>query len=145
MEKASAGHLFKDLVSRNTASTPGVTPGLFEGVPVPPKVEKSDRLISCFGPLLRDKKLFIRREHDILMDQLRGLPHPANDDVLDAFYYADFYAGTLYPSSKRFPADELGARTQKKKLRLKSWRHSIWNGIDWRTGARETKHFNYPR
>jgi len=136
VEKNAAGHLFKDLVSRKSISESTLLPGLFEGIPAPPGVEKSDRLISCYGRLLRDKKLFIRHEHDILMNQMRGLPSPQNDDALDAGWYADFYAGELYPSSPCFPVDQMGEKSQKKKVRRRSWRDSVWQGIDWRTGVR---------
>lgn len=142
VEKNAAGHLFKTLVDRKSITESTLLPGLFEGIPIPPGVEKSDRLISDIGSLLRDQLLYIRREHEELRSQARGLPDPQYDDVLDGFYHANIYAGTLYPNSPRFPLKELGVQSALKPPVIRTWRDPIWRGVDWRTGNPISKLIN---
>ncbi|HEC61221.1 MAG TPA: hypothetical protein ENI27_03090 [bacterium] len=136
IEKAASGELMRQIASQGTIDNLTVLPGLFEGLPTNPQYAKADSLIDCFGPLLRDKQFFIRREHEVVRDQLRGLPSPAHDDVIDGFKFADYHAGQLFPQSERFPLDQLPEKSKPKKRRMRSWRDSVWNGIDWRTGVR---------
>jgi len=131
IEKAASGEMMRQIASQESYKSLSLLPGVFEGLPTNPQYNKSDSLIDCFGPLLRDKQLYIRREHDIVMDQLRGLPSPPHDDAIDSIKFADYYAGRLFPKSERIPVENIG-KTKKKKTRKRTWRDSVWRGRDWR-------------
>lgn len=137
IEKAASGEMVRAVASEESINSLNVLPGLFEGIPTNPQMKKEDALITFFGPLLRDKRLFIRRSHDVLEEQLRGLPSPKHDDVLDATRFAGYYADTLFPRSEKFPESKLG-RMQGTKLLKPSggynWRDPIWKGYNWITG-----------
>ena len=44
------------------------------------------------GSIVNSKKLFIKKEHTELVDELFQFPKGRHDDLLDGLYYADFYA-----------------------------------------------------
>jgi|GEM_PF-873737 len=136
IEKAASGEMLRQIASQESVGSLTVLPGIFEGLPTNPQYAKADSLIDCFGPLLRDKQLYMRREHDIILEQLRGLPSPPHDDAIDGFKFADHHAGRLFPQSGKISKSQLGEQPKKKKIIPKTWRDSIWNGTDWRTGVR---------
>ena len=44
------------------------------------------------GSIVNSKKLYIRKEHTELVDELFQFPKGRHDDLLDGLYYADFFA-----------------------------------------------------
>ena len=67
-------------------------PGINLGVRPPHGIKKEDRLEMSLGSIVNSKKLYVRRTHTELIDELFQFPKGRNDDLLDALYYADFFA-----------------------------------------------------
>jgi len=72
----------------------------------PPKgIKKEDRLETSLGPIVNNKKLFIKKEMTELVDEFFEHPKPRNDDIMDAIYYANFFAWSSPPRSKAMDVD----------------------------------------
>ena len=136
VEKAASGEMVRAVTADKALKSLSALPGMFEGIPVSPAITKKDRLNTFFGPLLRDQRLYVMRKHDIIGNQLRGSKH---DDVLDATYYAGYYADRLFPTSERFPEKQLGRKHNSTFLpqqNVASWKRSLWDRYNWVTGKR---------
>ena len=46
----------------------------------------------ALGSIVNNKKLYIKKEHTELLDELFQFPKGKNDDLLDGLYYSDFFA-----------------------------------------------------
>jgi hypothetical protein len=84
--------MVRDMVTRMAATDRKLIPGIFKGVKPPGGIKKADRLETSLGPIVNNKKLYIRREMDEIVDEFFEHPVPKHDDVMDALYYADYYA-----------------------------------------------------
>jgi hypothetical protein len=103
-------------------------PGIFKGVKPPPGIKKQDRLETSLGPMINSKKLYVREEMTELVDEVFEHPKPRHDDILDALYYADYYARP--PRSKKIKMDDLDAELETLNNRPMS---KVYN---WITGAK---------
>ena len=104
-------------------------PGLFKGVKPPNRIKKQDRLETTLGPIVNSKKLFIKREMTEIVDEFFEHPKPRNDDIMDALYYADYFARA--PKSQATSKEGFANDKRKNKL-LPNLRK-----YNWITGARE--------
>jgi len=126
IETVAAQEMVRDMVERMAISDRRLIPGIFKGVKPPPGIKKADRLETSLGPIVNNKKLYIRREMTELVDEMFEHPVPKHDDLMDGLYYADYYAKA--PISTTISVKEMNAgKTSGKKIR---------NYYNWLTGAR---------
>ena len=101
-------------------------PGLFKGVKPLTRIKKEDRLETALGPIVNSRKLYIRRNMTDMVDEFFEHPVARHDDLMDALYYADYFAKP--PKSSRM------TREQWEKEITKKSRPFI--GYNWLTGGR---------
>ena len=98
-------------------------PGLFKGVRPPGGIKKQDRLETSLGAIVNSKKLYIKKEMTEIVDEFFEHPKPKNDDLMDALYYADYFAKA--PSSTAIDiadlADSVGKSTKLKANKVYNW------------------------
>ena len=92
VETVGAQEMVRDMVERMATSEKRLLPGINKGVRPPHGIKKEDRLEMSLGSIVNSKKLFIKKEHTELVDELFQFPKGRHDDLLDGLYYADFYA-----------------------------------------------------
>ena len=128
IETVAAQEMVRDMVTRLSAKEKRLLPGIFKGVKPPARIKKQDRLETSLGPIVNSKKLYIQKEMTELVDELFEHPKPRNDDVMDALYYADYFARA--PKSTRMSKESLdkAKETPVKKLQKRAY--------SWMTGAR---------
>ena len=129
IETVAAQEMVRDMLSRMAVSDRRLMPGLFKGVKPVGRIKKEDRLETALGPIVNNKRLYIRRSMTDLVDEFFEHPMARHDDVMDALYYADYYAKS--PRSGRFSASELDDEELWKQNQQK--KSSVYN---WITGAR---------
>ena len=93
------------MVTRLSSKEKRLLPGIFKGVKPPNRIKKEDRLETSLGPIVNSKKLYLQREMTELVDEFFEHPKPKNDDIMDALYYADYFAKP--PKSSRLKQNEL--------------------------------------
>tara|TARA_R110001606_G_scaffold384619_1_gene547626 strand:- start:296 stop:1114 length:819 start_codon:yes stop_codon:yes gene_type:complete len=128
IETVAAQEMVRDMVTRLSATERRLMPGIFKGVKPPPGIKKQDRLETSLGPMINSKKLYVREEMTELVDEVFEHPKPRHDDILDALYYADYYARP--PRSKKIKMDDLDAELETLNNRPMS---KVYN---WITGAK---------
>jgi|3_EtaG_2_1085321.scaffolds.fasta_scaffold07136_5 phage terminase large subunit-like protein len=128
IETVAAQEMVRDMVTRLSATERRLMPGIFKGVKPPPGIKKQDRLETSLGPMINSKKLYVREEMTELVDEVFEHPKPRHDDILDALYYADYYARP--PRSKKMKMDELDAELETLNSRPMN---KVYN---WITGAK---------
>jgi len=128
IETVAAQEMVRDMVTRMSANEKRLMPGIFKGVKPPNRIKKADRLETTLGPLVNSKKLYIRREMTEIVDEFFEHPKPRNDDVMDALYYADYFARA--PKSAASSKESFSSENRKERLftGLKKY--------NWITGAR---------
>ena len=128
IETVAAQEMVRDMVTRMSANEKRLLPGIFKGVKPPARIKKEDRLETSLGPLVNSKKLYLQREMTELVDEFFEHPKPRNDDVMDALYYADYFAKP--PKSSRTKRESLlnEQETPTKRIARKTY--------SWMTGAR---------
>jgi phage terminase large subunit-like protein len=124
IETVAAQEMVRDMVTRMAKTDRRLMPGIFKGVKPPGGIKKEDRLETSLGPLVNSKRLYIRRNMTEIVDEFFEHPFPKNDDLMDALYYADYYAKP--PLSKKITKDEYG----------KIGKRSVLKKYNWFTGAR---------
>ena len=92
VETVGAQEMVRDMVERMVRKEKRLLPGINMGVRPPHGIKKEDRLEMSLGSIVNSKKLYVRRTHTELIDELFQFPKGRNDDLLDALYYADFFA-----------------------------------------------------
>ena len=92
VETVGAQEMVRDMVERIATSERRLLPGINKGVRPPHGIRKEDRLEMSLGSIVNSKKLFVRKEHTELVDELFQFPKGRHDDLLDGLYYADFFA-----------------------------------------------------
>ena len=92
VETVGAQEMVRDMVERIATSEKRLLPGINKGVRPPHGIKKEDRLEMSLGSIVNSKKLFVRKEHTELVDELFQFPKGRHDDLLDGLYYADFFA-----------------------------------------------------
>ena len=105
IETVAAQEMVRDMVTRLSSKEKRLLPGIFKGVKPPNRIKKEDRLETSLGPIVNSKKLYLQREMTELVDEFFEHPKPKNDDIMDALYYADYFAKP--PKSSRLKQNEL--------------------------------------
>jgi len=106
IEKVGAQGLVKDYVNQIAGSDRKLAPGLSQGVRPPHGIKKEDRLEALLCPIVNRRKLFIKKEHIALVDEMFEFPKGKNDDLLDGLWYAVTTAKP--PKSSAIGAEKLG-------------------------------------
>jgi hypothetical protein len=120
--------MVRDMVTRLSASEKRLLPGIFKGVKPPNRIKKQDRLETTLGPIVNSKKLYIQREMTELVDEFFEHPKPRNDDVMDALYYADYFAKPPKSASTKLESLEAEADQPIRKITRRAY--------NWMSGAR---------
>ena len=94
----------------------------------PARIKKEDRLETTLGPIVNSKKLYLQRHMTELVDELFEHPKPRNDDIMDALYYADYYARA--PKSQKIPKDEIETKEDETR------KFTAKKTYNWLTGSR---------
>ena len=84
--------MVRDMLERMARKEKRLLTGINKGVRPPHGIKKEDRLEMSLGSIVNSKKLFLRKEHTELIDELFEFPKGRHDDLLDGLYYADFFA-----------------------------------------------------
>ena len=128
IETVAAQEMVRDMVTRMSANEKRLLPGIFKGVKPPARIKKEDRLETTLGPIVNSKKLYLQRHMTELVDELFEHPKPRNDDIMDALYYADYYARV--PKSQRMPKDEIETKEDETR------KFTVKKTYNWLTGSR---------
>ena len=129
VEHVGAQGIIKDAVNRMTGQDRKVAPGIALGVRPPTGIKKEDRLESLIAPIVNRRKMFIKRKHTALVDEMFQFPKGKNDDVLDGLWYA--VNKSRPPLSKKFEASEF------KQDKTKSHKvETVKRTISWITGQK---------
>jgi hypothetical protein len=83
---------------------------------------------TTLGPIVNSKKLYLQRHMTELVDELFEHPKPRNDDIMDALYYADYYARA--PKSQRMSKDEIETKEDETR------KFTVKKTYNWITGSR---------
>jgi phage terminase large subunit-like protein len=128
IETVAAQEMVRDMVTRLSVKEKRLLPGIFKGVKPPARIKKQDRLETSLGPIVNSKKLYIQREMTELVDEFFEHPKPKNDDVMDALYYADYFAKA--PKSSKTKRESLLDEEHRPVRKITKKAYS------WMTGAR---------
>ena len=128
IETVAAQEMVRDMVTRLSATEKRLLPGIFKGVKPPNRIKKQDRLETSLGPIVNSKKLYIQTEMTELVDEFFEHPKPRNDDIMDALYYADYFAKPPKSSSTKFEALKAELEQPIQKITNKAY--------NWISGAR---------
>jgi phage terminase large subunit-like protein len=131
IETVAAQEMVRDMADRLSVKERRLAPGLFKGIKPPRGIKKEDRLETALGPIVNSKKLFIKREMTEIVDELFEHPKARNDDILDAMYYANYFAWQRPPKSGRLTLDAFHNTDSTKKSR-----NSAKKAYNWITGSR---------
>ena len=129
VEHVGAQGIVKDAVNKMTGQDRKVAPGIALGVRPPSGIKKEDRLESLIAPIVNRGKMFIKRKHTTLVDEMFQFPKGRNDDILDGLWYAINKARP--PVSKKFEASEF-LENNIKKPKMQSAKRVI----SWVTGQK---------
>ena len=129
VEHVGAQGIVKDAVNKMTGQDRKVAPGIALGVRPPSGIKKEDRLESLLAPIVNRGKMFIKRKHTTLIDEMFQFPKGRNDDILDGLWYAINKARP--PVSKKFEASEF-LENNIKKPKMQSAKRVI----SWVTGQK---------
>ena len=88
VEKVGAQGVIKDYVNKLIGKDRKMAPGLAQGVRPPAGIKKEDRIEALLCPIVNSRKLFIKREHSDLVDEMFEFPKGRNDDLLDGLWYS---------------------------------------------------------
>ena len=128
IETVASKEIVRDMVTRMSANEKRLLPGIFIGVKPPARIKKEDRLETTLGPIVNSKKLYLQRHMTELVDELFEHPKPRNDDIMDALYYADYYARA--PKSQKIPKDEIETKEDETR------KFTAKKTYNWLTGSR---------
>lgn len=131
-EDVGSQEIVRDIAERRSKEDRRLMRGIMKGVVPPRGMDKIDRLGTAIGSIVNSGKLYIRKGHIDLFNQMDQMPSPKYDDLLDALYYADYHARTMYPRSQPMKGKDFKIETTKAetKKRRKS------RGFNWYTGIR---------
>ena len=124
VEMVGAQGIIKDAVNKMSGTERKVAPGIALGVRPPSGIKKEDRLESLLAPLVNRGKMFIKRAHTHLIDEMFQFPKGRNDDVLDGLWYAVNKARP--PLSKVFEASMFEENTMPKTVKQQTKRVISW-------------------
>ena len=129
VELVGAQGIIKDAVNQLSGTERKLMPGLAKGVRPPSGIKKEDRLESLVAPIVNRGKMYIKRKHQDLVDEMFQFPKGKNDDLLDGIWYA--LAHSRAPISRKFEAkdmDDVIKKQEKKK--------GVKRAISWMTGQK---------
>jgi len=129
VEHVGAQGIIKDAVNRMTGQDRKVVPGVALGVRPPTGIKKEDRLESLLAPIVNRGKMFIKRKHTALVDEMFQFPKGRNDDALDGLWYAVHKSRP--PISKKFEASQF-----KEDKVVTNKIESVKRTISWITGLK---------
>ena len=124
VEMVGAQGIIKDAVNKMSGSERKVAPGIALGIRPPSGIKKEYRLEYLIAPIVKRSKMFIKRKHTHLVDEMFQFPKGRNDDVLDGLWYAINKARP--PLSKKFEASLLEEKVIKRNVRQASKRVISW-------------------
>lgn len=141
IETVQAQDVVRDMAERFTIDDRRFLPGWAQGAnPLKHRpdlnkkvVDKIDRLCIGLGSFINPGKLYIRREHFGLIEELEQLPKPKYDDWMDALYYADYYARKNYPRGQPVSMEVFNNEIAMEKVR----KRPLKKRYNWFTGARK--------
>ena len=90
-----------------------MAPGIARGVRPPSGIKKEDRLESLLCPMVNRGKLFIKKQHSDLVDEMFHFPKAKNDDLLDGLWYSIVNARA--PLSNKFDAENYEETVEEKR------------------------------
>ena len=128
VEKVGAQGIIKDHVNKLAGKDRKLAPGLSQGIRPPGGIKKEDRLEALLCPIVNSRKLFIKNEHEAIIDEMFEFPKGRNDDLLDGLWYAVTTAKP--PKSGAMDVSKLDERITK----LESSRSK--RVINWMTGQK---------
>lgn len=124
VEHVGAQGIIKDSVNKMTGFDRKMAPGIARGVRPPNGIKKEDRLESTLCPIVNRGKLFHRKIHQEVVDEMFHFPKGKNDDLLDGLWYSITNARS--PLSKRFNSEDFNLEKsyeskKSKKSFVRSW------------------------
>jgi len=124
VEHVGAQGIIKDSVNKMGGFDRKMAPGIARGVRPPNGIKKEDRLESLLCPIVNRGKLFHRKIHQEIVDEMFHFPKGKNDDLLDGLWYSITNARS--PLSDKFESDDFTAESKEeykksKKSVLRSW------------------------
>jgi len=128
IEKVGAQGIVKDYVNKLIGKDRKMAPGLALGIRPPGGIKKEDRLEALLCPIVNQKKLYIKKEHENIVDEMFEFPKGRNDDLLDGLWYAVTTAKP--PRSSAIERESLEERISKKQDSFAS------QAISWVTGQK---------
>jgi len=128
VEKVGAQGIIKDHVNKLAGSDRKLAPGLSQGIRPPGGIKKEDRLEALLCPIVNSRKLFIKKEHEGIIDEMFEFPKGRNDDLLDGLWYAVTTAKP--PKSSAIEKNLLDERLSNREKNLAS------RAINWVTGQK---------
>ena len=124
VEHVGAQGIIKDSVNKMGGFDRKMAPGIARGVRPPNGIKKEDRLESLLCPIVNRGKLFHKKIHQEIVDEMFHFPKGKNDDLLDGLWYSITNARS--PLSDKFESDDFTAESKEeykksKKSVLRSW------------------------
>ena len=124
VEHVGAQGIIKDSVNQMSGIDRKMAPGLARGVRPPHGIKKEDRLESTLCPLVNRGKLYIKKHHQEMIDEMFHFPKGKNDDLLDGLWYSVTNARS--PISKSFESKDFNVQensdiAKKVKSKVRSW------------------------
>ena len=120
IETEAAQEMVRDMTTRLASDDRRLMPGLFKGVRPPGGIKKQDRLETSLGAIVNSKKLYVRKSMTELVDEMFEHPVSRHDDLMDALYYADYFARP--PASGKFKKGTASTISKvKKKIKSYNW------------------------
>jgi phage terminase large subunit-like protein len=126
IETVAAQEMVRDMLTRMEKADRRLMPGLFKGVKPLTRIKKEDRLETALGPIVNSRKLYIRRDMTDMVDEFFEHPMARHDDLMDALYYADYFAKP--PKSGRMTKEQWDKEVTKQS--------KPFIGYNWLTGGR---------
>ena len=128
VEKVGAQGIIKDHVNQLAGKDRKLAPGISQGIRPPGGIKKEDRLEALLCPIVNGRKLFIKKEHEGIIDEMFEFPKGRNDDLLDGLWYAVTTAKP--PKSSAIDIDKLGERLERRENSMAK------RAINWMTGQK---------
>ena len=128
VEKVGAQGVIKDYVNKLIGADRRLAPGLAQGIRPPAGIKKEDRIEALLCPIVNSRKLFIKKQHQEIIDEMFQFPKGKNDDLLDGMWYAIHTAKP--PKSSAIDIEKFEDRMSKKEERFSS------QVISWITGQK---------
>lgn len=128
VEQVGAQGLIRDHVNKLSGNDRKLAPGLAQGVRPPSGIKKEDRLETLLCPIVNGRKLYIKKEHVELVDEMFEFPKGRNDDLLDGLWYS--VTNAKPPKSSSMGIDELN------NVESNIGKKAIKSTISWITGQK---------